>query len=340
MCLLGGNRLHDRDTLYLCSSPDLVNWTYRHAFYEGNPQWRRPDEDCSCPDFFALRDRYVLMCITHAIGGRFYAGRFEAQAGKFYPESHVRMNWPGSMYFAPESLQAPDGRRIFWAWVTDPRIRPAQELTGSGFQSLPRVLDLLEDGTPLITPARELERLRRKHYQRKAIPLPAGNDVTLTGMVGAHVELAVELDPGTAKMVGVKVHCTPDGAEETAVWYVPGERVLRVDMSHSTKRNDVVYSSPPFSSYALQRPEDCPATFTFFDAPLTLSEGEPLRLRVFIDGPMLEVFANDRQCVTQVVFPESPDSKLIRLCAKGGTALALRVDAWTMAPLKITNARQ
>jgi len=58
MCLLGGNRLPmDRDTLYLCTSPDLVTWTPVGPFYEGDPAWRRPDEDCSCPDFFRVGTR-------------------------------------------------------------------------------------------------------------------------------------------------------------------------------------------------------------------------------------------------------------------------------------------
>ena len=52
------------------------------------------------------------------------------------------MNWPGGQFFAPESLVGPDGRRIIWAWVTDPRTILTQRATGSGVQSLPRVLAL------------------------------------------------------------------------------------------------------------------------------------------------------------------------------------------------------
>ncbi len=373
MCLLGGNLLPmDRDTLYLCTSPDLVTWTPIGPFYEGDPAWRRPDEDCSCPDFFRVaieghdpnsqrrelghvpqlpgsqrrelghvpqlpEFRHVLMCISHAIGGRFYMGRLEGQT--FVPERHVRMNWPGGMYFAPESLEAPDGRRIFWAWVTDPRIQPAQRVTGSGFQSLPRVLDLAEDGTPRITPARELEALRRKARTREDLALPADSDTPLEGIRGAHLELSPEIDPGDAREVGIKVRCSPNGEEETAVWWDREAAVLRVDVSRSTLREDVTYGSPPFTSYGLQRAQDNANPILTFEAPFELPGGEPLRLRVFLDGPMLEVFANDRQCVTQVIYPKRDDSLGIKLCARGGAAEVKTLRAWEMKPLQFEDRR-
>ena len=34
------------------------------------------------------------------------------------------MNWPGGQFFAPESLLDGKGRRLIWAWVTDPRTIP------------------------------------------------------------------------------------------------------------------------------------------------------------------------------------------------------------------------
>jgi sucrose-6-phosphate hydrolase SacC (GH32 family) len=342
VCLLAGNRHPgiNRDTLYYCTSRDLVHWEARHAFFEGDPSWRREDEDCSCPDFFRVGDRHVLMCISHPIGARFYEGSFDPVAGRFEPRQHVRMNWPGGMFFAPESLEAPDGRRLFWAWVTDPRVRPAQEATGSGFQSLPRVLDFEANGTPRITPAEELAKLRKRPRQVDHMPLAAGEEKTLAGFEGAHVELAVEIDPGQAQAVGVKVRCSPDGGEETAVWYERAAGALRLDMSRSTLREDVTYGSPPFTSYGLQRAADNPHFYGSFEAPLTLAAGENLRLRVFIDGPMLEVFANDRQCLTQVLFPQRDDSLQVRVCTVGGPARLVSARAWEMGTLKIVDRRQ
>ena len=337
MCLLGGNRLpNERDTLYLCTSDDLVSCVPQHAFYEGDPSWRRPDEDCSCPDFFALDGRHVLMCISHAIGGRFYVGRFDGE--RFYPDQHVRMNWPGGMFFAPESLEDDRGRRIFWAWVTDPRVRPAQESTGSGFMSLPRVLSLDPQGAALITPAEELKALRREHSTQRDIELSQQDGVVLEGIQGAHLELLAQIDPGSAERVGLKVRCSTD--EETCIWYDRGAGKLLIDMSSSTLRDDVTYGSPPFTSYNLQAASENKQPYSTVEAPFELGEGEVLSLRVFLDGPMLEVFANDRQCLTQVIYPLREDSVLVKACAEGGTARIRSIDAWEMAPLSITDDRR
>ena len=340
-CLLGGNTLpNGKDTLYLCRSTDLVNWTPLHPFYEHpDLSWTTGGEDCSCPDFFRLGDRHVLMCISHKVGGRFYVGRFDKAKEKFLPERHVRMNWPGGNFFAPESLLGPDGRRVFWAWVTDPRFMATQRSTGSGVMSLPRVLSLEADGSPRIAPAAELEALRRNPRAIPPATLAADAEATLEGVCGDTLELAAEFDPGQARRVGLKVRCSPDGREETGIWYDPAAKRLLVDMSRSTLRTDVAYNSGPLSTGRRAGPDDKHPQPTV-EAPLELAPGETLKLRVFLDRPMLEVFANDRQCITQQVFPDGKDSLRVKACAEGGQAKLLGGQAWDMAPAKFVDRRE
>ncbi|NQT81671.1 GH32 C-terminal domain-containing protein [bacterium] len=337
-CLLGGNTLpNGEDTLYLCKSADMVNWKPMHPFYRAEPSWTVPGEDCSCPDFFQLGDKHVLMCISHKVGGRCYIGRYENEM--FYPEQHVRMNWPGGNFFAPESLVDDKGRRIFWAWVTDPRLITTQRATGSGVQSLPRVLSLAKDGTVQITPVEELQTLRRNHRAAETIALEPDSEVTLENIRGDCLELRLEIDPGVAREVGLKVRCSPDGKEETGIWYDTVSKKLKIDMSRSTLRTDVVYCEGPLDSGGMRRASDNKNPRNTVEAPFELREGEPLRLRVFMDKPMLEVFANDRQCVTQQIFPSGKDSLLVKVCAKGGAATVRSVDAWDMAPAKFVNEK-
>ena len=99
-----------RDTAYLFSSKDLATWHYLRPFYAPHPHWTGEEEDCACPDFFALGDRHCLVCISHPRGARYYLGRW--QDGTFIPEEHGRMNWSGGGCFAPESLLDGDGRRV------------------------------------------------------------------------------------------------------------------------------------------------------------------------------------------------------------------------------------
>ena len=317
LCLLGGNTLpNGKDTLYTMQSPDLVKWTPLHPFYEHpDLSWTTPGEDCSCPDFFKLGDKYALLCISHKVGGRIYLGDFKDK--RFHPDRHIRMNWPGGQFFAPESLLAPDGRRIIWAWVTDPRTILTQRATGSGVQSLPRVLALAPDGTLTITPVDELKALRRNPRALDSLNVAADSETTLEGVRGDTLELAIEIDPGQAEEVGVAVRCSPDGKERTTIWLRPTSHTLALDVSRSTRRQDVVYARNPLATGGIVLGADYKNPRTTVDAPFDLKPGEPLKLRVFLDKPMLEVFANDRQCITEQVFPASKDALGVSVVAKG-----------------------
>jgi beta-fructofuranosidase len=329
-CLLGGNALKDgKDTLYLMKSKDLETWEPLHPFYEQpDPTWTAPGEDCSCPDFFKLGDKHVLMAISHSVGGRCYIGNYKNE--KFFPEQHVRMNWPGGNFFAPESLVDDKGRRLFWAWVTDPRIIPTQVATGSGVMSLPREMLLTKDHRLQVRPVKELESLRTNHREFSAFDLPPGRDVPLPGVRGKQLELSLVLEPRDSREVGLKVRCSPDGEEETVIVYSPINQTLAIDSTKSTLRRDVNYSFHTLDSGGFRHPRGeqhiCPVA----TAPLAHPAYEPLTLRVFLDGPMLEVFAGDQLCLTQQIFPLKKDSIEIRAFARGGNAAVSHADAWDL----------
>ncbi|AMV40650.1 GH32 C-terminal domain-containing protein [Planctomyces sp. SH-PL62] len=342
ICLLGGNKLpNGKDTLYTMKSPDLVSWTPVGPFFEHpDLSWTTEGEDCSCPDFFKLGDKRALLCISHKVGGRLYIGRYENE--RFFPEKHVRMSWPGGQFFAPESLLDDKGRRIIWAWVTDPRTLPTQQATGSGVQSLPRVIDLDADGNLTIKPVPELERLRRNH-RRSADMSVAGEFVVSTfdgeAIRGDAMELALWVDPAAAEEVAVAVRSTTDDSEKTVIRYTPATKTLAIDSSKSTRREDVVYTNGPLDTGGLLRGSDYKNPRNVVEAPLELKPGEPLTLRIFLDGPMLEVFANDRQCLTQQVFPESKEATLVKVSAKGGPVVFGGITAWDMDPAKFIDQK-
>ena len=70
-------------------------------------------------------------------------------------------------------------------------------------------------------------------------------------------------------------------------------------------------------------------------APFALKENEPLSLRVFVDGPVVEVFANNRQAITRRVYP-SMESTGVTISAKGGS-ISCNVSAWDMNGIRIGN---
>ncbi len=318
-----GRPQRDYDYAFLFRSKDLVNWEYRHPFYEPNPAWTCPDEDCACPDFFQLGDRHVLLAISHSRGARYYLGRYENET--FYPEEHHRMNWPGGTCFAPESLLDGHGRRIMWAWALDRRTEEQTRKAGwSGTMTLPRVLSLGDDGGLRIEPVAELEALRSNHRRVESLAVAAGAEVSIDDVRGDCLELDVEIETAGVGEVGLKVRRSPGGEEETAIAYDSERQCLRIDVERSSLDPEIVYRT-----YCMRAGEN-PAV-TAQEAPLELAPGEPLKLRVFLDRSILEVLANGRQCVTQRIYPTRGDSLGVSAFIRGGDA-TMTLDAWDMAP--------
>ena len=67
--------------------------------------------------------------------------------------------------------------------------------------------------------------------------------------------------------------------------------------------------------------------------PLQLEEDELLRLHVFVDRSILEVFANGRLCLTSRIYPTRSDSTGIGLFAAGGPAMLRSMEVWSMNPI-------
>ena len=323
--ILGGRELpEDRvDTAFLFRSQDLVSWEYLHPFYKANPAWTDRIEDCSCPDFFPIGDRHALVCISHPRGARYYLGRYENE--RFYPEEHHRMNWPGGACFAPESLLDGQGRRIFWAWAWDQRAGDPGKEGGVSTMTLPRVLELGQDSGLRVSPAPELEQLRQNQRHIETLAVEPGDDILLEGIEGKCVELAITAGIPAPGRFGIRLRCSPDGSEQTVVLFDAGEGQLSIDTSRSGPAGSM-FRPHPIVSFEQAPREDTPIQ----TAPFSLEPNEPLRLRIFLDHSMLEVFANERECLTQRLYPERTDSIEVRLFAEGGGATVNAIDAWEM----------
>lgn len=338
-CLLGGNHLPDgKDTLYLMRSDDMVTWQEVGPFYEHpDAGWTTEGEDCSCPDFFKFGDQHALMCISHKIGCRLYLGRFDKAAERFRPERHIRMNWPGGKFFAADSLLDDKGRRVYWAWVTEPRVQAARQATGTGFMSLPRVLGLDARGDITFKPAAELTGLRGPVNKIAPVEIQDKEPLAL-GDLGQSFELEIEIALGKAQRVGLVLYASPDGGERTVIWYDPCTQLLSIDASKASLRHDLAYCYGPLDAYWVPSAAEI-APHPITSSPLALEPGEPLRLHVFVDGPMIEVFANDRQCVTQVVFPSLKESRQVKVICSGGPVRVLGGGSFELAAAEFRDER-
>ena len=280
-------------------------------------------EDISCPDFFRLGDKWVLLCISHSRGARYYIGTWDGK--QFNPESHHRMNWPGGTMFAPETLLDDRGRRIMWAWVLD-----RKSGSSSGTMSMPRVLTLSKDKLSLnIEPPKEVEKIRYNTMVEKPFTVEAGQSVMLNQVAGNILEMEIMIDPGKAKRFGVKVFSSKDGVEQTPIVIDRTKNILQIDMRNSG------ISRPVYEEFAMAfaspDPKKNPVILTE-DAPFTLKNGEKVHLRIFLDKSMLEVFANGRQCITQVLYPTQKDAIGVQIFTDDAPIKVESIKAWKLFP--------
>ena len=320
------------DTASLFRSRDTLHWEFVHDFYESRRDWTSARDDCAVPDFFPLGDTHMLLYMSHQAGARYYLGGWRDET--FYPEVHGHMNWAGGQLNAPKSMLDGNGRRLMWGWVCEARTKDAQRAAGwAGILSLPRVLSLSAGGHLLIEPPVELHALRHNHRRRTGIRLAGDADHPIPEVRGNCLELAVDCDPGDADEVGVRVCCAPDGSEHTSISYRPEAQELVIDTRASSGRSDLMQPWPrPWAALFSDPVKELATTEQVYvqRAPLALQAREPLKLRIFIDRSVVEVFANGRQCMTQRIYPARRDSLGVALFSSGGSACCTALDAWDM----------
>lgn len=298
----------------LFKSQDLREWTLVGDFLRHDMPDAAIGEDISCPNFFPLGDKWMLLCISHPFGCRYYLGDWDAKSEQFVPETHGRMNWrrpDDSIYdtayrdfFAPESVLTPDGRRVMWAWLTSPH----KSLTQKTIQSLPRELSLAADGGLRISPARELESLRRDD--------PAVlNDITVAPEEKMHsaaaVERLTELD-GDAFEIKITV------ARREAVRKRFGFQLFADD------------DNPGLGILLL--PETGTLRIGTMEAPFAiddLPENEDLELRIFVDRYLVEVFANDRQAAL-AAHMDYRSANGLNAYTYGGPTTTKKIEIWKL----------
>lgn len=307
-------------------SKDMYDWEYLGDLIDQNDRKRLDFEDLSCPDFFSIGGKHMLLFISHNLGTQYYLGEFKE--GKYHIEEHARMNWPGGTFFAPEQMVDDHGRNLIWGWVLERKPDHLKDYGWSGVMSLPRVVSLANDGGVLITPPEELQQLRYDGIAENNVELTANTEKRMS-LKGRSMEIKMEVDPEYLASVALKVFCDPDGREETVIRYDPVSQEIVIDFAHSAVSGDGKTRMQP---NCMRQPEleGFTEELTEQRAPLALKDGESLKLDVFIDKAIIEVFANGRQCVTQVVYPELEASSEIVLTSGNIPVKVRKLEAWKM----------
>ncbi|MFP4395434.1 MAG: glycoside hydrolase family 32 protein [Anaerolineales bacterium] len=329
--VIGARIIDQGGTILLYQSEDLLHWRYVHPLLMGDAQRTEPfwtGTMWECPnwiDFGAEQALLVSMQTPPAellyVG--YYLGAFNEADLTFTPTSEHLLD-DGRCFYAPQVLRDDRDRVLMWGWLIEGRTSAAQLEAGwSGVMSLPRVISPGPNGWLRMRPAPELRALRRAHYHLADVDLPAPRETFQSlggasgyrgdsGYQGDSLEIIAELALGSATEVGIKVRCSPDEAECTRIIYDRAREELRLDLEQA--------SADPATTRAVYR-----APFV----PIAEDAG-PIRCHIFIDHSVIEVFVNERICLTGRIYPTRADSQGVAAYARGGDARLVSLDAWTL----------
>jgi beta-fructofuranosidase len=306
---------------FLFRSKDLAKWEYLHPFAE-NDRYSLVGDDGACPYFWPIGNKHILLHYSHISGGKYLLGDYDKERDKFVVTDGGDFNFgasqPGGVH-APSAT--PDGKG---GVIVIFNMNPAKPTEGwNQIMTLPRHLTLDDSGHLAIEPAGDVESLRGEHRSVEATTLTANEEIVLDGIAGNAMEIVAEIAPKGAAMVEVNVLRSPHKEEFTRIAFFP-ERGLR-DRTRRGRHLSLVTIESSYSSLLPDVRSRGPET-----APVFVDRDETLKLRVFIDRSVVEVFVNGRQCVAMRVYPGREDSVGVSLRAQGQDAELKSLDAWQM----------
>jgi len=336
---------------HLFRSKDLANWEYMHDFVE-NDRFTLIGDDYACPYFWPIGNRYIMPFFSHMSGGQYLLGDYDTVRHKFVVTHGGKFNFgPASPSGVHAPSAAPDGKD---GVVVIFNMNPGKP-TGEWNQimTLPRRLTLTGENEIGQEPAGDIESLRYNRQEVGSMTLPANKEVVLKNVKGNAMELNLEIDPKSAPVIELNVLRSSGKEEYTRIIFMkdrgmgPGRNYrfgevapLRTDQpapppaysaSNPPQREDLIILE---TSNASLHPDVNPRAPEI--AAFQMKNGETLKLRIFIDKSVVEVFANGKQCVAARVYPSRKDAVGVSLKSLGQDSELKLLESWQMKNIYAT----
>lgn len=289
-----GSRSSDNSgQIALFSSKNLKEWEFQNIVERCNNQYGLMWE---CPDFFALDGKQILLVSPqdmlaeglefHSGNGTMYlVGSYEKEGYRFHRERVAAIDY-GLDFYAPQTLETSDGRRIMVAWMQswDNHITP-REFAWSGIMTLPRELHI-KDGRLYQLPVRELE----QYYQNTV----AYEDVTINGPLeldrvrGRELDMTIEVERGYYSRF--RIYMAGNEKCNTLISYNLEANTLTFDRNYSELRRDIIYKRKVY----------------------VRNQAGKIKLRIVMDKYSVEIFVNDgEQAITSLIYTPIEADKIV-----------------------------
>ncbi|KWX70253.1 glycoside hydrolase [Paenibacillus riograndensis] len=306
------------------ASEDMLNWTYKGPFFEADiqkfpylgPIWE-------LPVFLPLGSdkqgvsKHVLLVSPVGAGADvevfYWIGQFDKHGLSFIPDQEEpQLIDVGDFHFTgPSGMVDPKtGRNIIFTIAQGDRTSELEYQSGWAHNGgLPLSVYLREDGRLGIEPIQELQSLRgAKRLSLRGKSLAEAN-VLLKDVQGDMLEIQLEIEPGSAAQCGIKIRRSPDGEEETLLYYDVNEAMLLVDRTKTTTHPGEKCSGVQGGKLELP--------------------GENLKLHIYLDRSMVEAYANGLKSLTTRVYPGRQDALGLEIWGTG-ELLVKSMEIWEM----------
>jgi beta-fructofuranosidase len=300
-------------------SPDLRNWEYRGIFLAGNTHITEPfwqGTMWECPNWLNFGERQALLVSIQStpedhLYSVYFTGRREENI--FMP-AYSDMLVHGGSFYAPQAMRLNDNRYLMLGWLHEERSNQACQQSGwSGSLSLPMIIEERENGGLAVNPMPELESLRGELRHINSLHLLDETESRVFDISGKALEIEATFEFHGDSEFGLKVFCSPGNEEYTTILYKREFGQIQIDRQHSSV--------------------DQRANVNAATIPVRLSRGEPIKLHVFIDHSIVEVFLNDTFCLACRVYPTREDSDGVRFFSHRGLVEAKDINIWKMNPI-------
>ncbi|MBQ6527979.1 MAG: GH32 C-terminal domain-containing protein, partial [Clostridia bacterium] len=300
-----GNRHEERQgTVLLLKSPDGFTWNFVGEIDSSDSEYGMMWE---CPDFFQIGDRHVLIVSPQEMHAReeFHAGfgtvailgHFDEKECQFDRESIQPVDF-GLNFYAPQTVLAPDGRRIMIGWMDNwetckeaPRRHPRYAQ-----MSAPREV-FIEEGRLMQRPIREFETLWQDTVRHENMSVC--EETELPGVKGRLMDLSVTLRPEGSECRRFTLHVAKDAQHFIQIRCDLARGELIFDRSRGGSRRDIVHTR---------------------HAKAEVKNGK-LTLRLLMDKESVELFINGGERVITAIIPTPLNAEGITFAADAPVTL-------------------
>ncbi|MCO7040669.1 glycoside hydrolase family 32 protein [Staphylococcus lugdunensis] len=267
--IVGSQNNESLGRIILYRSHDLLSWDYIGPVDMSNGQ-QIEGYMWECPDLFELDGQHVLLFSPQGMDAEeeqylnlfqngYFVGDFDYDNHRFTRDNFKELDH-GHDFYAPQTMQTPDGRRILIGWMAMWESHmPEKEDGWSGALTLPRELHL-NHGNLYMTPIEELKQLRKDEGVHDTMTV---SERTLLSEGMKQVELNLLLP-----QQNFKLQLTSQQSELLSVDYDATK------CKFTLYRNDL---------------NDCRYT--------TIKPSAQLKLQMYIDTSSVELFINDGEAV-------------------------------------------